>query len=260
MTVLCVLPARLGSRRIPHKPLQLLAGRPLVEWSWRAASRIETFDAVWVATDSEKVARCVRAFGGTALLTRADHPSGTDRVAEVAARPEARAFDVLVNCQADEPFLDEEAVSRAVAIVAEGAAPLATVAIPIEDVEEWRSPSVVKVVTAADGSALYFSRAPIPCPREGEPAFGDAAEGPFLRHTGVYVFTRAALERWTTLPPSRLERTENLEQLRALEAGLRIAVVVGTASGPGVDVPADLARAQRWLAETAPIERVEADD
>jgi 3-deoxy-manno-octulosonate cytidylyltransferase (CMP-KDO synthetase) len=260
MTVLCVLPARLGSRRIPRKPLQPIAGRPLVEWSWRAACRVQAFDAVWVATDSEEIAMRVRSFGGTALLTRPDHPSGTDRVAEVAARPEARRFDVLVNYQADEPFLDPEGVSAAVEVVASGGAEVATVAVPIRDAAEWRSPSVVKVVRAADGTALYFSRAPVPHPRDGEPEFESRGAGPYLRHVGVYVATRDALERWTGSPPSPLEGIEKLEQLRALEAGLRIAVVVSAAAGPGVDVPADLERAERRLAETVPIERVEADD
>jgi 3-deoxy-manno-octulosonate cytidylyltransferase (CMP-KDO synthetase) len=260
MTVLCVLPARLGSRRIPRKPLQPIAGRPLVEWSWRAATRIEAFDAVWVATDSEEIAERVRAFGGTVVLTRTDHPSGTDRVAEVAARPEARAFDVLVNVQADEPFLDPQAVTDAVELVRSGRAEVATVAVPIADAEEWRSPSVVKVVRALDGSALYFSRAPVPHPRDAEPALGADEAMPYLRHVGVYVTTRAALERWTGAPPSPLERIERLEQLRALEIGLRIAVAVGRAGAPGVDVPADLERAERRLADTALIERVEADD
>lgn len=260
MTVLCVLPARLGSRRIPRKPLQPIAGRPLVEWSWRAATRIEVFDAVWVATDSEEIAERVRGFGGTAVLTRADHPSGTDRVAEVAARPEALRFDVVVNVQADEPFLDPDAVTAAVEAVTEGRAEVATVAVPIRDVEEWRSPSVVKVVRAEDGTALYFSRAPVPRPRDGEPELGRGAGSPYLRHVGVYVTTRAALERWTAAPPSPLERIERLEQLRALEAGLRITVTVGGAGAPGVDVPADLERAARRLAEADLIERVEADD
>jgi len=259
MTVLCVLPARLGSRRIPRKPLQPLAGRPLVEWCWRAARRVTAFDEVWVATEAEEVAERVRSFGGRAVLTRADHASGTDRVAEVAALPEARDFDILVNYQADEPFLDAGAAAGAVAEVASGRSPVSTLAAPIRDRTEWEASSVVKVVTAADGRALYFSRAPVPHPRDGPPEL-EAAAGAYLRHVGMYVFARAALERWSRLPPSRLERIEKLEQLRALEAGIPITVVVGKAMEAGVDVPEDVARVERRLAQVDPTERAEADD
>jgi 3-deoxy-manno-octulosonate cytidylyltransferase (CMP-KDO synthetase) len=259
MTVLCVLPARLGSRRIPRKLLQPIAGRPLIEWSWRSASRVPAFDEVLVATDSPEIASRVRAFGGRALLTSPEHRSGTDRVAEVAAHPEVGSFETIVNYQADEPFVDEDAVTGAVEAVTSGRADIATVAAPIGDLEEWRSPSVVKVVAASDGTALYFSRAPVPHPRDGVPELGQGPQSSYLRHVGVYVFARGALERWTELPPSRLERIERLEQLRALEAGFRIAVVVGGPAERGVDVPEDVVRVERRLAEKLPSERVEAD-
>lgn len=247
MTVLCVLPARLGSERIPRKPLQIIAGRPLVEWSWTAACAVPGIDEVVVATDSEEIAAAVEGFGGIARLTRENHVSGTDRVAEAAAASEA---EIVVNFQADEPFLEPDAVGRAIEAVAGGAREVATLAVPIADETEWRSDAVVKVARAADGRALYFSRAPIPHPREEEPDWSAADErtsGPWLRHVGLYVYTRAALARWVALPPSRLEGIEKLEQLRALEDGLDIEVCVVPAGHAGVDVPDDIARADRLL-------------
>lgn len=245
MTVLCVLPARLGSERIPRKPLQLIAERPLIEWSWRAACAVVGVDEVVVATDSEEIATVVEGFGGAVRLTRSDHASGTDRVAEVA-RERGPDVDVIVNFQADEPFLAVEAVQAAVEAVKDGAREISTLAMPIASDEEWRAPSVVKVARARDGRALYFSRAPIPFPREGAVEWG-APEGPWLRHVGLYAYTRAALERWVSLPPSPLEQVERLEQLRALEAGLEIDVRVVPATPPGIDVPEDIARADRLL-------------
>ena len=246
MPVLCVLPARLSSQRIPRKPLQILAGRPLLQWCWEAASRVAAFDEVWVATDSEEVGDVVTGFGGRAMLTDATHRSGTDRVAEVAARPEAARFEIVVNFQADEPFVDATAVGQAVRAVRERTDEVATVAAPIASREEWDASGVVKVARAADGRALYFSRAGIPCMRDGQPLL-DGLDPMFLRHIGVYAFGRQALERWVSLPPSRLEETEKLEQLRALEAGMTLRVIVGPPTARGIDEPADVARAERIL-------------
>ena len=249
--VLCVLPARLGSRRLPGKPLRDVAGRPLIRWSWEAARRVDGFDQVRVATDSREVADAVQSFGGRAVLTDPDHPTGTDRVAEVAGRTWASDYGVVVNFQADEPFLDPDAAADAVRTVVDGGAPVATVAEPLESEERWRSPDVVKVVRASDGRALYFSRAPIPYRREGTAAeHGDGGPPVFLRHAGLYAFRREALRRWTRLPDSRLEAAEGLEQLRALEAGMRMQVSVGDGGAPGVDTPADLERAARRLERT----------
>lgn len=279
VSVLCVLPARISSRRLPRKPLRTVAGRTLVEWSWRSARSVPEFDEVWVATDAPEVAEAVRGFGGTAVLTDGGHPSGTDRVAEAAARPGARSHGVVVNYQADEPFLLPGPVGRAVRAVTDGDAQVATLACPVRRGDEWRSRSVVKVVRDRAGDALYFSRAPVPRPRDGEPDWSDApgrhgtpagdratgarpgsrgpedgdgesgGEWPYLRHAGLYVFRRGALDRWTSLPPSPLERVERLEQLRALEAGMDIRVVTGPATPAGVDEPGDLERAERILSE-----------
>lgn len=255
MSVLCVLPARIESERLPRKPLRLLAGRPLVEWSWRAAGRVPSFDEVVVATDSEEVAEIVRGFGGSAVLTSGRHPSGTDRVAEAARRPGARSHDVVVNFQADEPFVDPAAVDRATRAVVEGDCEIATLAAPLTGRGAWTSESVCKVVVREDGRALYFSRAAIPHPRGREPDFAGGPETPYLRHVGLYVYTRSALERWTRRPPSKLETVERLEQLRALEAGEAILVIVGPPTEPGVDEETDLERAEKVLRRDSPTMR-----
>lgn len=240
MAVVCVLPARLDSERLPRKPLQRLADRPLIEWSWLAAMRVPGVDHVVVATDSEEIAAAVDGFGGEAVMTHVHHPSGTDRVAEVAAAFDA---DVIVNYQADEPFIAPSAVVAAVSAVTAGA-PIATLACPIHTDDEWSSPDIVKIARSESGRALYFSRAPIPHDRArgGRPALGEA-----LRHVGLYAYTPEALARWVALEPSGLENTERLEQLRPLEAGLDIHVCVTESMPPGVDVPTDLGRAEALL-------------
>lgn len=257
--VLGVLPARLDSRRLPGKLLRTVAGRPLLQWSWRAARRVPSFDATLIATDSEEIQRVAEGFGARTMLTSSEHRSGTDRVAEVARSPAARSFEVVVNFQADEPFLPPDAVDRAVAVARRGEAEVATLAAPVRSREEWRSSSVVKVVRARDGRALYFSRAGIPRPRGGAGPFGApedlAGEAEFLRHAGLYAFAPGALERWASLPTSGLERVEGLEQLRALEAGMRIHVTLSSGIEPGVDVPDDLPRAERLLRDRIAADR-----
>lgn len=244
--VLGVIPARLGSERIPQKPLHVLAGRPLIEWVWRRASALEALDRVVVATDAEVVADACRAFGAEAILTSPDHPSGTDRVAEVAARPPFEGYEVVVNVQGDEPFVTEAQVAGPVALVRAGW-DIGTVACPVGSLEALRDPSVVKVVRNDRGGALYFSRAPIPHLRGREPAAAELASDRWLRHIGIYAFTPAALRRWVALPEGELERTERLEQLRALAAGLGIGVAVASAVGGGIDTPEDARRAGERL-------------
>jgi 3-deoxy-manno-octulosonate cytidylyltransferase (CMP-KDO synthetase) len=245
--VLGVIPARLGSTRLPRKPLHPIAGRPLVEWVWRRAVASGVFDDVVIATDSAEVAGVARGFGAAVCETRDDHPSGTDRVAEVARRAEYRGFGVIVNVQGDEPFVRRDHLEAAVSLVREGGWDVGTVATAIESMDEWREAAVVKVVRGDDGRALYFSRAPVPHPRDAEPDF---ATGAYLRHVGLYAYTRGALLRWVSLPEGTLERIEKLEQLRALAAGLRIGVAVGERAEGGVDTPADAARAERTILES----------
>jgi 3-deoxy-manno-octulosonate cytidylyltransferase (CMP-KDO synthetase) len=206
-------------------------------------------DRVVVATDSEEIADRVRHAGGEALLTRGDHPSGTDRVAEVAARGEFRAFDAIVNVQGDEPFVSSAAVRGALRQVAERGFPLGTAAaLAARDV--LTSPDAVKVVAADDGAAMYFSRAAIPHLRDATD--GIELDARVLHHVGVYAYTPEALAHWVALPPHPLERIERLEQLRPLAAGVRMGVAV--VDGPlrrGIDTEADLDRANReWTTFT----------
>lgn len=247
--VLGVIPARLASTRLPRKPLRTLAGRPLIEWVWRRASRLEALDAIVVATDSEEVAAVCEAFGAAVERTADSHGSGTERVAEVAARTAYRGYDVVVNVQGDEPFVDDEQVGGAVARVVAGW-DIGTVAAPVGSLEAWRDPAVVKVVLRQDGGALYFSRAPVPFARDVEPAPDDLASERYLRHIGVYAFTPAALQRWVALPAHWLEGVERLEQLRPLAAGMGIGVALtGTTEAGGVDTPEDLETVEARIVE-----------
>lgn len=250
MTTLAVIPARLGATRLPRKPLRLLAGRPVVVRVLERVDALGVADRVVVATDSEEIAAQVRHAGGEAVLTRADHPSGTDRVAEVAARTEFRGFDAIVNVQGDEPFVSADAVRGALCRVTSGGFPLGTAAAHTSR-DVLANADAVKVVAADDGAAMYFSRAPIPFLRDA----ADAAlmDTRVLHHVGVYAYTPDALARWVALPAHPLERIERLEQLRPLAAGLRMGVTI--VDGPlrgGIDTEADLDRANReWATFTA---------
>jgi 3-deoxy-manno-octulosonate cytidylyltransferase (CMP-KDO synthetase) len=252
--VLGVIPARLNSTRLPRKPLHPLAGRPLLEWVWLRARQSGVFDALVVATDSAEVEDAALGFGAKVVRTAAHHPSGTDRVAEVARAAEWSGYPYIVNLQGDEPFVLDQHLSAAVELLRQGWE-VGTVATPLASREEWHDPAVVKLARGDDGRALYFSRAPLPHPREGEPDF---ASGAYLRHLGVYAYRREALLRWVALPEGALERIEKLEQLRALAAGIRIGVALGAPAPAGVDTPVDAARAERILLDThAPIPELE---
>jgi 3-deoxy-manno-octulosonate cytidylyltransferase (CMP-KDO synthetase) len=243
--VLGVIPARLGSERLPRKPLYPLAGRPLIEWVWRRVRELEALDRVVVATDSEAVAAACRAMGAEVALTSPDHASGTERAAEVVARSEYAGYDIVVNVQGDEPFIGAEQVEEAAAQV--GRFDVGTVATPVRTLAAWRDPAVVKVVRAEDGRALYFTRAPVPHVRGREPSEAELGSSDFLRHVGVYAYTPAALARWVAQPSGALERLERLEQLRALAAGLTIGVGLVAETEGGVDTPADARRAEERL-------------
>ena len=246
MKTLAVIPARLGASRLPRKPLRLIGGAPLVVRVWERVSAIRIADQVVVATDSDEIATALRQCDATVMLTDPGHPSGTDRVAEVAASPRYRGFDAIVNVQGDEPFVSEAAVRGAAAVVTSGRFPLGTAAAPATP-EALETPHVVKVVTADDGRALYFSRAPIPWLRD--PADASARDKVARQHIGVYAYTRDALATWVALPQHPLERIERLEQLRPLAGGLAMGVApVREVPDGGVDTEADLARANaRWL-------------
>lgn len=241
VTTLCVIPARLGATRLPRKPLRLLAGVPLILRVMERVASLRVADQIIVATDSEEIAATVRKAGGVAELTRTDHPSGTDRVAEVGARHEHAGFDVIVNVQGDEPFVSADALRGALLQVRTGAFALGTAAARAP-CQLLHLPDAVKVVAADDGAAMYFSRAPIPWLREESDAAVQKER--VLHHVGVYAYTPEALARWVNLPPHPLERVERLEQLRPLAAGMRmgVAVVDGPVRG-GIDTEADLAQA-----------------
>lgn len=237
MRVAVVIPARFASTRLPGKPLLRGTGQYLIQHVYEQA-RKSVAEAVVVATDDERIAAAVQEFGGTAAMTRSDHPSGTDRVAEVAAGLDA---DVVVNLQGDEPQFDPAGVKQLADLLAtDPTADVATLAAPIRDAATYHSPNAVKVVCDDRGRALYFSRSPVPFVREGEPDF--AADPPRFRlHVGVYAFRRAALLRLAALPPHPLEQTEKLEQLRWLGAGATILVGPVPATHRGIDTPADYA-------------------
>ncbi len=242
---LVVIPARMGAQRLPGKPLLAETGRPLVVHTWERARGSVRAARVVVATDDEGVAAAVRAAGGEAVMTSAACRSGTDRVAEAAAS--LPGPDIVVNLQGDEPETDPAHLDALVAAMeGDPSLPMGTLAAPLEPGRDAAQPSVVKVVTDRSGDALYFSRAPIPFRRD--------PDGParMLRHVGVYAFRRAALRAFAALPPTPLERTEMLEQLRALEHRWRIRVVEVDRAPAGVDTPEDYAAFVRRHRERNP--------
>ena len=242
-SVLAVIPARFESTRLPGKILADIAGRPMIEHVFRRASAARLVHAVIVATDDDRIASAVRGFGGAAIMTRADHLSGTDRIAEVVAAHPCRA---VVNLQGDEPLIEPETIDAAVApLLADSTIEMSTLSRPFADADEFRNPNVVKVVTDTRGHALYFSRSPIPFPR------GAALPAPARAHVGLYVYRRETLLKLAGLPAAPLEIVESLEQLRALAHGVRIQVVETRHAAAGVDTLQDLERV-RTLMQTAP--------
>ncbi|MBI3553642.1 MAG: 3-deoxy-manno-octulosonate cytidylyltransferase [Elusimicrobia bacterium] len=236
---LVVIPARLGSTRFPGKVLAKLRGRSIVEWCWRAAKAAK-IGPVLVATEEKAVADAVRAFGGVACLTSKSCASGTDRVYK-ASRMFPHKVSYVLNLQGDQPLVDPRTLRAVVKILeSQPKADVATAVIPLDSRARAEDPNVVKAALAKDGRALYFSRSPIPFPRNGTAPRR-------WEHLGIYGFRRAALERFVKLPPSRLEKTESLEQLRALEDGMSIYAAVVSDLPVAIDTPSDLHRAERML-------------
>lgn len=245
-----VIPARYASVRLPGKPLALIAGRPMIQWVWERARDAGAI-SVTVATDHQGIARCCEDFGAEVCLTDPGHASGTDRIAEVAARRQWEDDTVVVNVQGDEPLLPPALVAQVAELLAlRPEADMATLGTPIHELAEYLNPNVVKLVAAADGRALYFSRAPIPWDRDGAPG-GLATQqrhGGALRHLGLYAYRVGALHRLAATPACQLEETERLEQLRALWLGMRIQVDAALEVPPaGIDTAEDLARVNRAL-------------
>jgi 3-deoxy-manno-octulosonate cytidylyltransferase (CMP-KDO synthetase) len=244
-----VIPARFASTRLPGKVLQPLGGRPMIQWVHERALAAKPRDVI-IATDDARIAAAAESFGAEVAMTAASHPSGTDRIAQTAHERAWVDTDVVVNVQADEPLIPSALIGQVARLLESHAtADLATLATPIGSTEELLDPNAVKVVSDAQGRALYFSRAPIPWDRDGA-----AARPPHLsiagslRHIGIYAYRVGALRRLTALPPSPLELREKLEQLRALEHGLWIQVAMACeAPGPDVNTPADLLRVARLI-------------
>jgi len=229
-----IIPARYGSTRFPGKPLADLWGKPIIQHVWERACQARLASQVIIATDDERIAAAARSFGAEVAMTRPDHPSGTDRVAEVAEGLEA---DLIANVQGDEPLVEPGSIDAAIApLAADATIPMGTLCCPVEEVADLANPGVVKVVCDREGFALYFSRLPIPFVRDHG---GDAVR---YRHIGLYVYRRDFLLSLAKLAPTPLEQAERLEQLRALEHGHRIRVVAVERAFPGVDTPGDLER------------------
>ena len=243
MKTLGIIPSRYGSSRFPGKPLHILAGKPLVAWVVEAVKKAKTLDDVIVATDDERIVAAVEAHGGRAVMTPSELPSGTDRIA--CAAGDFADDDILVNIQGDEPLISPDLIDALVGRMKEGTKwDMATAVTPIKSLDDLNAKTVVKVVLDRDDGALYFSRAPIPCDRDHEP---DISSGLWVRHLGIYAYRGAFLKKYISEPPCDLEKTEKLEQLRALWMGAKIAVIRTNDEGVGVDTPEDAVRIEAIL-------------
>jgi 3-deoxy-manno-octulosonate cytidylyltransferase (CMP-KDO synthetase) len=243
MNVLAIIPARYASTRLPGKPLVPLGGKSMIQRVWEQVKQAESISGVIIATDDERIRRAVQEFGGDVAMTRSDHRSGTERVAEAAlARGDA---EIVVNVQGDEPLIEPSSIDTAVqAIRDDPEVSVATLAVPISKPADIMDPNIVKTVIDFDGNALYFSRAPIPWVRDR----GGPVHAKHLKHLGLYVYRRAALLEFATFPQGDLERIEQLEQLRWLENGYRIRVAETEHDSVSVDIPEDIPRVEQLLA------------
>lgn len=241
MKVLVIIPARYGSTRFEGKPLVMIAGRPMIRHVYERARKASGVDRVVVATDDERIRDAVLGFGGEAVMTRPDHPSGTDRLAEAVDRLETKPWDIVVNVQGDQPAFDPRVITEVIRPLTEDPElEMSTPIIPTTNPHEINDPNHVKVVFDSNLTALYFSRAPIPWPREGDETY-------YFKHLGIYAYQASFLRRFVALPPGRLENMEKLEQLRALEHGFRIKVVLTDLDSPEVDTPEDVKKVEEYL-------------
>jgi 3-deoxy-manno-octulosonate cytidylyltransferase (CMP-KDO synthetase) len=241
MKIIGIIPARYDSTRFPGKPLALIAGKPLVQHVVERCQKARCLHEVMVATDDTRIWEVAQGFC-RAEMTGPEHPSGTDRIAEVAQN---LSCDAVINIQGDEPLIEPALINAVAQALAE--AEMSTAAAPLEEVSEWESPNVVKVVVNGAGRALYFSRRPIPYVRDAAAGAAQLAAFPFLKHVGIYGYRRQTLLRLVKYPVSPLETAEKLEQLRALDNGIEIAVVRMRYESVGVDVPADVKRVEQLL-------------
>jgi len=252
MSFYVVIPARYASSRLPAKPLADIAGKPMIQWVYERACQSEAARII-IATDDPRIEEAAKAFGAQVCMTAQDHQSGTDRLQEVARQMNWPDEAIVVNVQGDEPLIPPAVINQVAHNLAEDPqTSVSTLGEPIEAIEDFRNPNIVKVVSNAQGRALYFSRAPIPWPRDGFAAKPDQLppELPAQRHIGIYAYRVGLLHRFVTWPQAPLERFESLEQLRILWQGEQIHLASACASVPGgVDTPEDLERVRQWLAK-----------
>lgn len=244
---IAVIPARYSATRLPGKPLVNLAGKPMIQRVWERARQAKRIARVIIATEDERILKAAAGFGAEAIMTRSDHRSGTERVAEVAAHIPGSEEDIFVNVQGDEPLVEPDAIDTLVeAIESEDGVSVATLMVPIRKPADIMDPNIVKVVLDFDDNALYFSRAPIPWVRDRE----SPVHVQHMKHLGLYAFRRSALLDFPTLPVGDLERIEQLEQLRWMENGYKIRVAETQHDSVSVDVQADVARVEQLLANS----------
>jgi len=243
MKILAFIPARYDSTRFPGKPLAVIAGRPMIQHVYRCAHACSDISEVWVATDDERIAKCVHDFGGRAMMTKKDHPSGTDRIAEAVEALNLQNDDLVINIQGDQPLFSPSLISHLIEpLLKDAQLPMSTLQYRITEQGEVANPNYVKVVTDKAGFALYFSRSPIPF-------FRDSTSGRvYYKHLGFYVYRPAFLKIFASLPVGHLESVEKLEQLRALENGFRIRVVETPYDSIEVDSPADIKKVEAMMA------------
>jgi 3-deoxy-manno-octulosonate cytidylyltransferase (CMP-KDO synthetase) len=247
MKKIIVIPARYASTRLPGKPLIDIGGKPLIQWVYEGACRSKLADGVIIATDDDRIIKAALSFGAEAIMTDPALPSGTDRVFAAIQNREA---DLVMNLQGDEPFIEAPIIDQLFSAMENNDANMATLCCPIADEHEYRDPNTVKVVLDSSGFALYFSRSPIPhirTPNSGDPQTGTPTPNCLYKHIGIYAFTRSFLQQFVSMPKSPLEAAESLEQLRAVENGYKIKVIITQYNGFGIDTPEDLERARKLL-------------
>lgn len=246
MPIIAFIPSRYDSSRFPGKPLALIAGKPMIQHAYQCASACPDISGVYITTDDERIFKCVEGFGGKAVMTRREHPSGSDRIAEAVRKLELSADDLIVNIQGDQPLFESRLISLMVApLIEDSRIPMSTLKYRIRNKEEIENSNIVKVVTDNSGFALYFSRYPIPLYRDIE------TEHEYYKHLGFYAYRRDFILEFGRLSGGRLEAAEKLEQLRALEHGYRIKVIEAFSDSIEVDAPEDIEKVEALIAASS---------